>query len=281
MTTFASSAFTSTLSREGAVAEIVVVVDDRPSAGRALITASQLTRRLGIALRLVSVHRRNGTGAEYSWRRAILDDARRSLIVRHPDLEGRVDARVLVDDPTVCPLCEAYPRAITVTATDRAADHAVRPSATKLECQADHHSRVVVGPRVDDEWRPGPVAVALDGSPFVGSALSAAADWATKLGVDLEVLEVSRSATSALSQAETQQYLRAARRQIDDDGLRIRWHTVTNDDTPGELVRFLQDHHCPLIAVATPRTRGSAGIDAVTMSVMAQSPCPVWLTSDR
>ena len=263
-------------------ADIVVEIDDSPTVDRALATATQLTRRLGLALRLVSMHRRNGTGAEYSWRRTLLDDARRSLITRYPDLDGQIDARVLVDDASICPLCEVFPRPITVAATYRVADHAehvVRLSAKRLACQTDHHSIVVVGPRVDDEWRAGPIAVALNGSPFFGSALSAAAGWAAELGVDLEVLDVLKSAKSALSHAKARQYLRAARRHVDDDGFRIRCHTEVNEDPACAVARFLGDHSCPLIAMAAPRARDTkrGAIDAVTRGIIAQSPCPVLL----
>jgi nucleotide-binding universal stress UspA family protein len=270
------------LSSDGAFSDIVVAVDDRPSDQRALATAARLALRLGTALHLVSVHRRNGSGAEYSWRRTILDDNRRSLIIRYPDIEGHVDTHVVVDDTSVCPLCEAYPRAITVTATDRiagATGEVARFTADKLASQAHHHPTVVVGPRVDDEWPPGPIAVALNGSPLVGSALDAAARWATALHVDLELLEVLNSADSALSDAGSRQYLRAARRRVENDVLRVHCRTVVNDDTGRVIARFLRKRDCSLAVMATQRVHGieRRAVARLTMNLIAQSPCPVLL----
>jgi hypothetical protein len=272
------------LSSDGALVDIVVALDDQPAVDRALTTAAQLTQRLGLALRLVSIHRRNGTGAEYSWRRTLLDDARRSLITRHPDLEGRIDARVLVEDATDCALCEEYPHSIAVSATDRSDHHpkrVVRLSAKRLARESEHHSIVVVGPTVDSRWRSGPVAAALSGTPFAGSALSAAAAWARTLGVDLEVLKVLSSTSSALSHADTRQFLRAARSQVDDDQLRMRCHTVVKDDNARAFARFLRDHSCSLVVIATPQARDArrGAINDEMMDLIAKSPCPVWMRS--
>ena len=265
-------------SSEGAFSDIVVTVDDRPSDQRAIATATRLALRLGTALHLVSVHRRNGSGAEYSWRRTLLDDTQRSLLTRYPDLARHVDTRVVVDDTTVCPLCEAYPSAITVTATDRipsSSGEMARFAADRLARQAHRHPIVVVGPRVDDTWRPGPVAVALNGSPLVGSVLAAAARWATALRVDLELLEVLTSANSALSDAGSRQYLRAARRQVEYDGLRVNCRTVVNDNSGRTIARFLRERDCSLAVMATQRLHGIERWSVGSLNLIAQSPCPV------
>ena len=83
-------------SSDVALTDIVLAIDDRPSAQRALATAAQLAVRLGLPLHIVTEHRRNGSGAEYSARRTLVEDARGSLVTSHRDLVSRVDARVVV-----------------------------------------------------------------------------------------------------------------------------------------------------------------------------------------
>jgi K+-sensing histidine kinase KdpD len=183
--------------------EIVVSIDDSTSARRAVATAVQIAMRLGLQLHLVTVHRSNGTGAEYSARRTLVEDTRRSLVTCHPELKSCVDTRVVVDTKVACALCEAYPNSEVVIGTDLVTTRprgVFRSVANDLARQADHHPIIVVGPRVVDRWRPGPVALALDGSPLAESALPAAIGWATAFGVSLEIVQVVAPAASALTE---------------------------------------------------------------------------------
>jgi nucleotide-binding universal stress UspA family protein len=101
--------------------------------------------------------------------------------------------------------------------------------------------------------------------------------------VDLELLEVLSSANSALSDAGSRQYLRAARRQIEDDGLRVNCRTVVNDDTGRVIARFLRKRDCSLAVIAMQRPHGieRGAFGRLTMNLIAQSPCPVWVCATR
>lgn len=268
-------------SNDLAFSDIVVAIDDRPSSRRALATAARLALQLGLSLHVIAEHRPNGSGAEYSARRTLVEDARRSLVTTHPDLAAHVDSRVVVGDRIACTVCEAYPTAIVVMGTDRIVSRSgalVRYAAEDLARHAHHHPVVVVGPGVVDEWRSGPVAVALDGSPLAESALPAAIRWASVLSVPVEIVQVVPSATSALAEgADCSPYMCEVKRRVELHGVEVACRTVVNDDTAGTIVALLRERGCSLVFMAT---HGRHGIDreafgSVVAGVVAQSPCPV------
>ena len=271
-------------SNDVALTDIVVAVDHSPPTRRALATAAQIAIRLDLPLHLVTVHRPNGSGAEYSAHRALVDEMRQLLIASCPCLEQRVDARVLVGDRMACPICEAYPTAIVVTGTDRGARRPgsdARSTEQEIARQAHHHPVIVVGPAADPDWRAGPIAVALDGSPIAESALADAIHWATALGVTLEVIQIVAPAANALpSDAGCSPYLHAVKRQLERDAIPVNCRTIVSDDTAGAIAQYLREYGCSMVVMTTHRDRDGrreAGA-SVTMGVLAQSPCPVRLT---
>ena len=266
---------------DAALTDVVVAVDDNPPTSRALATATQIARRLGLPLHLVTVHRPNGSGAEYSARRALVDEVRQRLIASRPDLEPHVDARVLVGDRIACPICEEYPTAIVVMGADgvaRRSGSEARSTEQELARQAHHHPVIVVGPATDPEWRPGPVAVALDGSPVAESALADAIHWATAIGVTLEIIQIVPPALSALPlDAVCSPYLRAVQRQLARDAIPVNCRTIVSDDTAGAIAHYLRDHGCSMVVMTTHGHRDlqREAFASITMGVLAQSPCPV------
>jgi nucleotide-binding universal stress UspA family protein len=260
--------------------DIVVVVDHYPPTRRALATATQIAQRLGLPLRLVTVHRPNGSGAEYSARHALVDEMRRLLIASRPDLEPHVDARVLVGDRIACPICEAHPSPIVVMGTDSVARRTGTEARSEQELarHAHHHPVIVVGPAADPDWRPGPVAVALDGSPVAESALADAIHWATAIGVTLEIIQVVPRATNALpAEAVCSPYLHAVRRQLERDAIPVNCRTIVSDDTAGAIAQYLRDQRCSMVVMTTHGHRDGQreAFAGITMGVLAQSPCPV------
>jgi len=97
-----------------AFSDIVVAIDDRPSSRRALAMAARLALQLGLPLHFIAEHRPNGSGAHYSARRTLVEDARRSLATAHPDLASRVDSRVVVGvvAQSPCPVHVARPQMV-------------------------------------------------------------------------------------------------------------------------------------------------------------------------
>jgi hypothetical protein len=269
-----------------ALTAVVVEIDDRVPSQRAVIAATRLAIRLGLKLHIATVHPRNGTGAEYSWRRLLVDDERCSVLARHPELDGRIDTRVLVADTAGCALCEAYPAAVAVTAARCAVYRsraARRTAARELANRARHHPVVVVGPSVvDDRAQRGTLTVASGGTFITAHVLRASMSWATAFGTGIDFIEVAATAGEWFESAEHNPYLHALCRRVEYAGTSASHRTLIDDDSVRAVVRFLRERESPLAVLASHRLDDELRtIESTTLRLIEESPCPTLLLPAR
>jgi nucleotide-binding universal stress UspA family protein len=264
-------------SRELAVREIVVLIDDDGSTRRGLAAAAPLARHFEVPLQIVAVLPPNSSGARYSALRLAVDDGHRWLARRFDGVGPPVTARVILGDRDVCPICEAYPGAIVVGSMGGAP----APTARLVELPPDlmHHAThdavVVVGPAATGEWQAGPIGVTLDGSTLAESALRVASAWASAIRVPLEIVQVVPPAATNRGLTCTD-YLRSIQRSLATNGIEANCRTIAADDTADAIVEHLSRRRCTLIALATHAARGRRdGIGPVALRVLTLSQCPV------
>jgi nucleotide-binding universal stress UspA family protein len=261
-----------------AIHEIVAVIDEHESTRRGLAVAAPLAHHFGVPLHVVAVHPPKGSGARYSALRVSVGDSLDWLVGRYGSAGLSVDARIVVGDRTDCPICEAYPDAVVVGSVGAPQTQVdlLPLIGEDLARHAPHDPVIVAGPGVVDEWHPGPIGVALDGSTLAEAALAIATRWATAFGTSLEIVQVVPSSTHEHSDAVCSEYLRAIQRDLRMKGVAASCRTVVGDDTAGAITRHLRDRRCALAILATHGFRSRRdGLGRVAMSVVAQSPCPV------
>jgi nucleotide-binding universal stress UspA family protein len=259
-------------SHEQAGPGVVLVIDDDPATRHGLVTAASLARYFGASLQVVAVLPPNSSGARYSALRVAVDDSSQWLADRFDGV--RFDTAVVPGDREVCPICMAYPGVVVVgSARLWGAKPVVLPR--DLMRHATHASIVVVGPTAAGEWRPGPIAVALDGSTLAESVLPLAASWARAIGVPLEIVQVVPPSSSR-GHVPCTEYLRSIRRTLAPDRIDANCHTIAAEDVAAAVAEHATSRRCSLLALATHGTKtGRDGLGTVASRVIALSRCPV------
>ncbi|MCB0996601.1 MAG: universal stress protein [Acidimicrobiales bacterium] len=240
------------------VRSVVVPLDGWPDSERGLLPAQHLARRLGVPLLLLSTvedeHEVNNRRIDLETRAALLDE---------------VDVRVEVAvDPHVLDTLLAHDRAgeLVVMATSGHTglhDGYVGSMAEKV-LRRSGHPTVLVGRHVElgMSFDIGRVVVALDGSKRAEVAAQVGAWWATRLGVQLWLVQVLSRRQSGDAEQQSR-YLRHVALELDTDA-DAQWDVLHGRDVADELLDAAGTDGLLVVA-----THGRTGLSRMVLGSVA------------
>jgi nucleotide-binding universal stress UspA family protein len=121
------------------------------------------------------------------------------------------------------------------------------------------------------------ILVPLDGSELAASILPQVGELAQKFQAELTFIHVGREEAEAASQGTCQAYLGLLGKEMQKQGLKVQVVCVTGNPVR-EIIRYAQEHHMDLIAMATHGSGEVAWLlGSVAHKVITRSAVPVML----
>lgn len=252
--------------------KIIVPTDGTAKSVPAVSVAGALAERFGCGLTLTSLcFDASHKDSRHAELRGLADrsgapDASISLVVGH-------DITTFLIDWT-----RHFNGLVVMSAGRRA--HALPGSVTADVLRYAGSPMLMVGPRLDPDWRADPdtIVCPLDGSDDAASVLPVAADWAEVLHARLELVQSvrdgsARDADAVYSAAEA--YLETTARSIGRPELAVGRKTLEGKDPSDALLDHLGSLRHPIIAMTSFGASQRVAFGSTTMHMLHSSPVPV------